>query len=94
VIGVSDRESILPTAYAEKPDLVILDVFLGGEDSLGLIAQMKQAPEFAEIPIIVTSGMELSERCKAAGCDAFLLKPFTPDQLSAAIDEHLGGRDA
>ncbi|MGD2251839.1 MAG: response regulator [Anaerolineales bacterium] len=92
VVGISERESILPTASAERPDLVILDVFLGGEDSLELIGQMKQTPELSEIPIIVTSGMELSEKCKAAGCDAFILKPFTPDQLTAAIDEHLGGR--
>jgi CheY-like chemotaxis protein len=42
-----------------------------------------------DLRIIMTSGMDLAEQCEQAGADAFLLKPYTPEQLMGAIKHYL-----
>jgi CheY-like chemotaxis protein len=37
----------------------------------------------------MTSGMDMSEQCIGAGVNDYLLKPYTPEQLSASIQENL-----
>jgi CheY-like chemotaxis protein len=48
---------------------------------------MRAEEDFTTTRIVLTSGMELSEQADAAGADAFLLKPYTPDQLISTIRE-------
>jgi len=38
----------------------------------------------------MVSGMNLADKSADAGADAFLLKPYTPDQLIETIQKHLG----
>jgi CheY-like chemotaxis protein len=37
----------------------------------------------------MTSGMDLGDQCLAAGANAFLLKPYTPEQLIAMVRQNL-----
>jgi CheY-like chemotaxis protein len=37
----------------------------------------------------MTSGMDLADQCTQAGADAFLLKPYTPEQLMSVLQENL-----
>ena len=72
----------------EKPDLVILDVMLPGENGLDICRKMKNIPELKNIPVIILSakgdeldvvlGLEL-------GADDYVPKPFSPKVLFSRI---------
>src|SRR5688572_15373997 len=76
------------TIEREKPDLVILDVMLPGENGLDVCRKMKGSPELRNIPIILLSakgeeldillGLEL-------GADDYVTKPFSPKILFSRI---------
>jgi len=67
-------------AFAERlPDAVLLDINLGGENGLDLVAWMRQKPELWEIPVIaVTAHALVTEQLGIlqAGCRACLSKPI------------------
>jgi DNA-binding response OmpR family regulator len=72
----------------EKPDLVILDIMLPGENGLDICRKMKGSPELKNIPVIILSakgeeldvvlGLEL-------GADDYVPKPFSPKVLFSRI---------
>jgi CheY-like chemotaxis protein len=80
-----------PAALAarELPDVVLLDVHLGGQDGIQILREFRADPRFARLRIIMTSGMSLSAECMQAGADAFLAKPFMPDKLLGLIKKGL-----
>ncbi len=91
----SAPNEVLKAVSSEAPDLVLMDVFLTGGDGLDLLRKMRATPGMERIPVIMTSGMELSEECSKAGADGFLLKPYPPEQLSQVIKQNLDhGRGA
>ena len=67
-------------AFAKQvPRAVLLDIQLGAEDGLTLVAWMRQKPEFREIPVIAVTAHALAaerERILNAGCNACLSKPI------------------
>lgn len=90
VVEVLPRVGVLETARREKPELVLMDVFLTGADGIELLRQMKDSPDLAHIPVVMSSGMDVSDRCLAEGAEAFLLKPYNPDQLTGILRESMG----
>jgi DNA-binding response OmpR family regulator len=84
----------LQAAFAEKPDLIVLDLNLPGLDGLALLAGLKQAKSPARV-IILTARGDVEHRVKGlkAGADDYLAKPFSMDELVARI-EALGRRGA
>ncbi|HUK99676.1 MAG TPA: response regulator, partial [Nitrospirota bacterium] len=70
------------------PMLVLTEISLQGMDGIELLRQIKQDPRTKSVPVIVyTASTEQSLKyiCQDAGCDAFLRKPFDPDELYAAV---------
>jgi len=90
VAEVQDWQAIIGTIQAESPDLILMDYFLPDLDGLELLAQLRADPMLTETRIIMSSGMDVSDQCMAAGADAFLLKPYTPEQLVEVIKETVG----
>jgi CheY-like chemotaxis protein len=72
-----------------SPDVVLMDVFLTGHDGLDLLRRLRALPELSGLPVLMCSGMNLAEECAAAGANGFLLKPYTPEQLTQALAEAL-----
>jgi CheY-like chemotaxis protein len=80
---------VLDAVSKEKPDLVLMDVYLTGGDGLEILRGIRSHPVFGRLPVIMTSGMELSEECARDGADSFLLKPYTPEHLAATMKQAL-----
>ncbi|HUZ86078.1 MAG TPA: response regulator [Candidatus Baltobacterales bacterium] len=62
-----------------RPDLILMDVQLPGEDGLSLTGRLKADPLTASIPIVAVTALAMSgdlERTIAAGCDAYVVKPI------------------
>ena len=64
-----------------KPDIFLVDIFLGDRNGLDLVKDVRSHPDLKEIKVIMASGIDKSKECLAAGADAFLLKPYMPDDL-------------
>lgn len=73
----------------QRPDLVILDVFLPGTSGLAFCRRIKSSPETANIPVLMVSSMVAEEQALEAGADAFLQKPFRITTLMRAVSQLL-----
>ena len=85
VVLAPKADLVFPTATAEKPDVILMDIHIGEANGLEILKQIRQHPELGKIPVVMSSGMDLEDQCKAAGATAFVLKPYPPEQLSAAL---------
>ncbi|OGO17062.1 MAG: hypothetical protein A2Z14_09155 [Chloroflexi bacterium RBG_16_48_8] len=89
VVNISIGEQLLEKVRVENPDLVLMDVFLTDSDGKEILKQLRSTKDIADVRVVMTSGMDLAEQCMDAGADAFLLKPYTPEQLMKIIRENL-----
>ncbi len=85
---------------AEPPDLVILDVMVGGRDGYEICETIKQDPARAAIKVLMLSAKSRPieiEKGMALGADAYLTKPFSMDELRGMLRQLLatahGGGD-
>jgi two-component system cell cycle response regulator DivK len=92
MIEAHDGAAALPTAKASKPDLILMDIQLPMVDGYEATRRIKADPELKAIPVIAVTSYALSgdeDKAKAAGCDAYVAKPYSPRQLLAKIREYL-----
>lgn len=78
--GLSGVELALET----MPDLILMDINLPGIDGWEATRRIKATPTLAKIPIVaVTANTSLDDRrrCFEAGCQGFLAKPMTKNEL-------------
>jgi DNA-binding NarL/FixJ family response regulator len=84
----SGREALLQLAEA-VPDLVVSDIRMPGMDGYQLARQLRGSPRTALVPIVfLTAKDETADRIEGfrAGIDAYLTKPFEPEELIAVVD--------
>ena len=92
VIEAVTGEEGVDLAERERPDLILMDIQLPGLDGYEATRRIKADPALSAIPIIVVTSYALSGdpgKARAAGCDAYVSKPFSPRQLLAKIREYL-----
>jgi two-component system, cell cycle response regulator DivK len=71
-----------------RPDLILMDVQLPGQDGLALTRRLKADPEFTSIPVVaITAHAMASDRqdCLDAGCEGYIAKPFNTRILGGQI---------
>lgn len=74
----------------DHPDLIILDMWLSGEDGRDICRMSKSLESTKHIPIIMISASRgLEQSTIDAGADAFIAKPFDMDEMLAKINELL-----
>ncbi len=84
----SGREALMQLAEA-VPDLVVSDIRMPGMDGYQLARQLRGSPRTALVPIVfLTAKDETADRIEGfrAGVDAYLTKPFEPDELIAVVN--------
>jgi CheY-like chemotaxis protein len=66
-----------------RPDLVILDIMMPGQNGLDVCRAIRADAQFAALPIIVLTagGPEVGSDARAAGASAVMSKPFSPTAL-------------
>jgi two-component system, cell cycle response regulator DivK len=92
LIEATDGEAGVRLAEAERPDLILMDIQLPLLDGHEATRRIKQDPDLRHIPVIVVTSYALSgddAKAMAAGCDAYVAKPFSPRQLLATIRQFL-----
>jgi DNA-binding NarL/FixJ family response regulator len=84
----SGHEALLQLAES-VPDLIISDIRMPGMDGYKLVRQLRGSPRTALVPIVfLTAKDETADRIEGfrAGIDAYLTKPFEPDELIAVVN--------
>lgn len=76
---------ILNAIRREKPDVVLMDRNLADADGLQIVAQIRADAGIGKTPIVIASGEDVSYQSQAAGANDFILKPYSPDQLSDVL---------
>ena len=82
-------EAVLGAIRQEKPDVILLDKNLAGADGLEVLSQIRADSEVGRVPVVIASGEDVGYRCKEAGANDFILKPYSPDQLSDILKKIL-----
>lgn len=83
VVCASDGEKGLELARTCKPDIMLLDVIMPGIDGLEVLRRLRK---FSDVPVIILSAKErISEEVFALGANAFMSKPFNPDDLISKV---------
>jgi CheY-like chemotaxis protein len=80
-----DGEQCLRLAHERKPALVLLDLMLPGMSGWEVARRLRQDPATASVPIIAVSALSRPQERESAlhaGCDAYVAKPFTPDEIA------------
>jgi two-component system cell cycle response regulator DivK len=92
VWSAADLKGSYEVFSKRHPDVVLLDINLGSENGLDLIAWMRQKPELGQVPVIAVTAHALvaeQERVLQAGCRACLSKPIDFQLLREALDRWL-----
>jgi two-component system cell cycle response regulator DivK len=91
VIEATDGEAGLAAAAAHRPALILMDIQLPILDGYEATRRIKADAALRAIPVIaVTSyGLAGDAEARAAGCDAYISKPYSPRQLLAKVREFL-----
>jgi CheY-like chemotaxis protein len=88
--NADDGEECLAVAQRLRPDVVILDMMMPRRDGLEVLRELRKNPEFAETAVIVLTAQPAKrEEALEAGANIVMDKPFTPDDISAAVEEVL-----
>jgi len=82
-------EQALAAVAKQRPDLILMDIQMPVLDGYEATRRIKADPALKDVPIIVVTSYALSgsddAKARAAGCDDFVPKPFSPRQLLAKI---------
>ena len=74
------------------PDAIISDLMMPEVDGITLVKQLKSSGVFSQIPIMILSSIDKSDKrieLLKTGADDFMIKPFNPEELEVRIDKLL-----
>ena len=94
LIEAVDGEEGVKLAQSERPDLILMDIQLPIIDGYEATRQIRAIVDLKSIPIIAVTSYALSgdeAKTRAAGCNGYVAKPFSPRQLLAKVRELLPG---
>jgi len=92
VMSARDGGDALIRIAETIPDLIVSDIMMPGADGFSLAAQVRANPRTDLIPIVFLSAKDTrQDRINGfkAGVDAYLVKPFEPEELVAVIENIL-----
>ena len=92
LLTASSGEEAIEVAESFRPDLILLDIMMGGIDGYEVCRRIRNNSSLALTKIILVSAKQmLSDRLDGyiAGADEYITKPFDPDELRAKVNVFL-----
>ena len=86
----ADGTEALELARTDRFDVVVLDVMMPGLNGFEVCRALKDDPSTASVPVVLLTARDREEDREeglAAGCDAYLTKPFSPLHLIEVLSE-------
>jgi len=94
VVTAENGNDALAKATAQVPDLVITDLVMPEMSGLEFCRKLKKNPETASIPVIActTKDRDMDKKwAKKQGVVAYLVKPFTQEEMVSAVKSSVAG---
>ena len=92
VVEADNGGEALRSVSERRPDLILMDIQLPVIDGYETTRRLKADPTLRDIPVIVITSYALSgdeDKARAAGCDDYVTKPYSPRQVLAKIRTYL-----
>jgi DNA-binding response OmpR family regulator len=81
VVIVSRGGDVIAKAEQTRPDIIVMDYHLADTHGVEIVKDIRAHSTLSQTPIVIASGMDVSDEVLAAGANEFLTKPFDPDDL-------------
>ncbi|WP_428330899.1 response regulator [Mucilaginibacter sp.] len=83
--------AMIQAGIQNKPDLLLLDIWMSGIDGREVCRDLKADPETKSIPVLmISASREIRDSALASGADDFLEKPFDMNVLLNKIETLIG----
>jgi signal transduction histidine kinase len=95
VLTTADGLSATEFAIYERPDLILMDINIGGLDGYEVTTKLRSMPELDSTPIVAVTAATLDGdrgRALASGCNGYISKPIDVDVFPDQVREFLQGR--
>ena len=92
LVEAEDGEQALAMAEDWRPALILMDVQIPLLDGYEVTRRLKANPVLRAIPVVVVTSYALSgdeSKARAAGCNAYVSKPYSARKLLAKIQEYV-----
>jgi two-component system cell cycle response regulator DivK len=92
VIEAVDGAAGVAMAKSDRPDIILMDIQMPIIDGYEATRQIKGDPDLTSIPIVAVSSFAMKgdeEKARAAGCDDYVTKPYSPVQLLRMVRGYL-----
>jgi two-component system, cell cycle response regulator DivK len=93
VIEAGDGEAGVAKAKSDHPDLILMDIQMPVIDGYEATRRIKADPALKPTPVVAVSSFAMKgdeEKSRAAGCDHYVTKPYSPMQLLRLVRAFLG----
>src|SRR4051812_37994001 len=90
VIEATNGKEAIKAAIKSSPDLAIMDLSMPEVDGFQAASALRSISNFSTMPILAITAYPQShwkDKAEDAGCDGFLQKPFSPEDLASALDK-------
>ncbi len=92
LIEAENGEEALAALASHRPDLILMDIQLPIMDGYEATRRIRANPDMKSIPIIAVTSYALTgdeAKALAAGCNAYVTKPYSPRALLAKVREYV-----
>lgn len=78
-------EAGLAAARAERPDVILLDLFMPGMDGVSVLDELRRDARLSGVRVVVATGIRAPHVRRLLRPDAILFKPFGIEELVSAV---------
>ena len=85
-------EEAIAAVAKRRPDLILMDIQLPVMDGYAATRRIRTNPGLKSVPIIAVTSYALAgdeDKARAAGCDGYVSKPYSPRDLLAKVRAYL-----
>lgn len=86
-------DAIMEDIRQAAPDVILLDVHLRRVNGLDLLSAIRQDERTRHSGVLMSSGMDVRQRCIDLGANAFILKPYMPEDLLQQIRQVIADKE-
>ena len=87
VVALAADSDVPAAIQREKPDALFMDVHLGEQSGMQILESIRKGDGPGKLRVVMTSGLNVKDECMRRGADAFLMKPFMPDDLLSLLKQ-------
>ena len=91
---VEDGVTALEAAQRVQPDIILMDINIGGLDGYEVTTRLRSLKAMREVPIVAVTAASLHgdrERALIAGCDGYIAKPIDVDRFPEQVRSYMAG---